>query len=101
LRDGAGEYEVAVSGCVVSNSADLLLTAAIGGLGLLLMPSWQLADEVSDGRLIPVLTDHEVRASAAESASYAVYPSARHLSSKVRVFIDFLTERYQGSSVLR
>ncbi len=101
LRDRGGEYEVAVTGPVVSNSADMLVSAAIGGLGLVLMPSWQMADEIDDGRLIRVLTEYEVRPSAAESAIYAVYPSARHLSSKVRVFIDYLAERYQGSSVLR
>ena len=99
LRDPSGEYEVAVSGSVVSNNADTLVTAALDGLGLVLLPSWQVADELAEGRLIPVLTNYEVRPSTAESAIYAVYPSARHLSSKVRVFIDFLAARYRGSAV--
>lgn len=101
LRDSAGDYEVAVSGSVVSNNADTLVSAAIGGLGwvLVVFASWQVADELAQGRLVPMLTDYEVRPSAAESAIYAVYPSARHLSSKVRVFIDFLAERYRRSPV--
>jgi len=99
LRDSAGDCEVAVSGSVVSNNADTLVSAAIGGLGLVLLASWQVADELAQGRLVPMLTDYEVRPSAAELAIYAVYPAARHLSSKVRVFIDFLAERYRGSRV--
>jgi LysR substrate binding domain-containing protein len=49
-----------------------------------------VGEELSDGRLKAVLTDCETP----ESAIYAVYPSRRHLSAKVRAFVDFLGRKY-------
>ena len=43
-------------------------------------------------RLVTILTSYE----APEISVYAIYPETRHLSVKVRVFIDFLVERFGG-----
>ncbi len=42
------------------------------------------------GALIPILTEYALP----EESAYAVYPPGRHLSHRVRVFIDFLAERF-------
>ena len=49
---------------------------------------------LDDGTLVPVLGQYH----APEIALYAIYPPTRHLSSKVRLFIDFLVERFRERS---
>ncbi|MCK5983938.1 hypothetical protein KMY60_27835, partial [Klebsiella pneumoniae] len=62
--------------------------------GLALLPDFIAADALRKGELRTVLDDY----SAPPLALYAVYPPTRHLSVKVRLFIDFLVERFGGSS---
>ena len=93
LQGSAGVEEISVSGSFTANNADALVTAALAGLGLILVPTWLVADHLRDGALVPVLNDYEVSPSDVETAIYAVYPSGRFLSPKTRAFIDFLVER--------
>jgi DNA-binding transcriptional LysR family regulator len=53
-----------------------------------------VVDAVREGKLRPVLTDSLVAESVPLSA---VYPQGRHRMPKVRVFLDFLVERYSHS----
>ena len=55
-----------------------------------MMNAFMTGEYVQDGRLLPVL-DEYVRE---DVPIYAVYPSSRHLSPKVRAFVDFLVETY-------
>jgi DNA-binding transcriptional LysR family regulator len=98
LQGNAGVEEISVSGPFTANNADALVTAALAGLGLILVPTWLVADLLRDGRLVPVLADHAVSPSDVETAVYAVYPSGRFLSPKTRAFIDFLVERLGESN---
>jgi DNA-binding transcriptional LysR family regulator len=41
-----------------------------------------------------VLADHQVSSAAFDTNIYAVFPHSRHLSAKVRAFIDFLRQRF-------
>ena len=90
LQGDGGVEEVAVDGPFTANNADALVTGAIAGLGLIQVPTWLVSDHLRDGTLTPVLTDYAVSPSEVETAVYAVYPSGRFLSPKVRAFIDFL-----------
>ena len=45
------------------------------------------------GKLVPLLTNYQWPVSPA----YAVYPPTRHLSYRVRAFIDFLVEQFSGT----
>lgn len=90
-RDGAVQ-RVKVSGPLRADNGDILRCAALAGLGVILSPVFIVADELADGRLVPVLEDH-----ADEGVPvWAVYPHNRHLSTKVRMFVDFLAERFAG-----
>jgi DNA-binding transcriptional LysR family regulator len=71
---------------------EFLMRAAIAGGGLVQLPSFYVHEALRTGQLLPLLTDH-VRP---ELAAYAVYPPTRHLSSRVRAFIDFLADRLAG-----
>ncbi len=59
---------------------------------MLLSPTFIVYRALADGSLVPLLADHEW----SDVAAYAVYPRARHLSVRVRAFVDFLAERFAG-----
>ena len=61
------------------------------GFGLSLIPLIYVREDLMIGRLQTVLDDWAPN----ESILYAVYPSRRSVVSKVRVFIDFLTDEFQ------
>lgn len=86
-----GEQEVRVSGSLMANNGDALMAAALAGQGIILQPTFIVGEALREGRLLPVLPGWRV----ADYTMYAVYPSARHLSPKVRRFVDFLAARFR------
>lgn len=72
------------------NNGDVIMRAALAGGGLAMMAEFMAGEHVRAGRLVPVLAEY-VRE---DVPIYAVYPHSRHLSPKVRVFVDFLVEKY-------
>ncbi|WP_217900163.1 LysR family transcriptional regulator [Noviherbaspirillum humi] len=76
------------AGPIKADNGDLLRLAALGGAGVIFQPLFIVEDDLRSGRLVQVLPDHV----SAELGIYAVYPSRRHLSAKVRTFIDFLAK---------
>ncbi len=72
------------------NNGDMLLSAARHGLGIVISPCFLAYEAIEQGALIPILTDYALP----EESAYAVYPPGRHLSHRVRIFIDFLAERF-------
>jgi DNA-binding transcriptional LysR family regulator len=83
-------HVVNVNGPLRSNSGDLLRAAAVGGAGVMLLPTFYVGKDLEAGLLKAVLTDYRVQ----EYGIHAVYPSRKHLTAKVKTFIDFLSERY-------
>ena len=87
FTDAAGrQHEVRVSGSLHSNSGDALRSAAIEGLGIVYEPDFLLGDALRAGRLVPLLPAFE----GTGGDIWAVYPSRRHLSLKVRLFVDHI-----------
>jgi DNA-binding transcriptional LysR family regulator len=72
------------------NNAEVLRDAAINGRGITVLPVFIASDALRDGRLQTCLADYH----APELALYAIYPPTQHLAVKVRLFIDFLVERF-------
>jgi DNA-binding transcriptional LysR family regulator len=89
LVSAKGEHKIAAGGLLRSNSADVLRTAALGGLGVALLPSWAIGDDLRSGALTRLLPGSE----PPPSTIYAVYPSNRLMSAKVRAFVDHLARR--------
>jgi DNA-binding transcriptional LysR family regulator len=81
---------IKVSGNFQANVADALRIAALSGLGLVIMPTYMVGQDICKGRLQPVLTEYV----PAPLQIHAVYPHRKHLSAKVRTFVDFLHERF-------
>lgn len=71
-----------------SNNETLLHAAALDGMGIAMLPSWQTAADLAAGRLERVLPDYGLQ----PITVFAVYTSRRYLSSKVRTFVDFIAE---------
>jgi DNA-binding transcriptional LysR family regulator len=94
LVDDGREIVVPVSGPFVANNGDILRDAAVEGLGLTMAPDFILRPELASGRLVPVLEAHVLR----NSAVWAVYPESRHLSTKVRAFVDALVAEFGALS---
>jgi DNA-binding transcriptional LysR family regulator len=91
FRDADGrERNVRVKGNLHSNNGDLLAEAAARGAGVVFEPAFIVGPELRAGRLVPLLQEF-----ATEPVPiFAVYPSRKHLSAKVRRFVDFLVERF-------
>jgi len=87
-----GEESVTVSGTFHSNSAEALRQAALRGLGVICVSTWIVGEDLRSGAFRTVLDGFEARPSAADATIYAVYPHNRHLSPKVRAFIDHLAQ---------
>jgi DNA-binding transcriptional LysR family regulator len=91
--DPAGRQgRVQVRARVEANNGECLRQAAEDGHGIVMEPSFILYQAIEAGRLVPVLTDYAWPTYFA----YAVYPHTRHLSRRVRAFVDFLAERFAG-----
>lgn len=65
--------------------------AALAGLGIAMIPAFLVRDEIQKGALVTLLDGFEPK----PITLYAIYPPTRFLAAKVRVFIDFLAERFQ------
>jgi DNA-binding transcriptional LysR family regulator len=89
--DRAGRaHDVRVDGPVRSNNGELLVDLALAGAGITLTPDMIVAEALASGRLVQLLPDYGSQVLPIQ----ALYPSRRHLSAKVRLFVDFLAARF-------
>ena len=73
----------------IANNADAMLEACVQGLGLAVLPVFTCAAYLNAGQLVRVLPDYQTYPSL---AIHVMYPQNRYLSTKVRLFIDWLVE---------
>lgn len=85
-----GRFSVTVSGRMRANNGEVLLNAAKRGIGVDFAPTFFCCGELQSGELETVLTEYEDD----PISVYAVYPHRRHLSPRVRAFVDFLAARF-------
>lgn len=88
-----GQHEVRVSGPLHSNSGDLAIAAAVSGLGVIFEPDFMVQPALDAGLLVRVLSAYE----SAPGDIWAVYPSRRHLSAKVRLFVDHIAQQFAAA----
>lgn len=79
-----------VPGNFETNSADALYHAALAGVGIARLSTFLVGPDIKAGRLVRLLPECEHE----KSSILAVFPQRRHLSPKVRAFIDFLVEKF-------
>ena len=71
-----------------ANNGDTCLAAALSGQGIILQPSFLVAEDVRAGRLVELMPEYR----SIELGVYAVYPTRKQLALKVRRLIDYLAE---------
>jgi len=85
---------VSVTGNFQANAGGALYSAMSSNLGVAVLPTWYVGEDILQGKLVKVLNDYEVNLPAMrDSAIYALYPAGQYLPPKVRVFIDYLLEK--------
>lgn len=90
LSGADGEYTISVNGVLCSNNGEVLRDAAVRGLGITLLPQFIVEDELRRGTLQIVLPNYH----PPELSIYVIYPVNRHLSTKIRLLVDFLQEQF-------
>ncbi|MBL4907801.1 MAG: LysR family transcriptional regulator [Sneathiella sp.] len=90
LHGPDGRHNILVKGTLCSNNAQILMAGILKGEGIALVPTFIAGAELQSGQLVSILTEYQ----PPEIAVYALYPPNRHLGSKVRLLIDFLSERF-------
>jgi DNA-binding transcriptional LysR family regulator len=89
-----GDVPVRISGSLEANSSDAVRLAALLGQGLVYAPIFLAADDLKAGQLIQVLRDFRTT----ERSIDALYPHRRHLSAKVRRFIDLVVKNFHDTT---
>jgi DNA-binding transcriptional LysR family regulator len=83
---------VHVGGNLMTTSAELMRLLAFDGIGIMVVPSFLVADDIAAGRLVRLFEEYAM----AEFAINAIYPHRRYVSAKVRALIDLLVDRMSG-----
>ena len=91
FEEPAGPITVKVAPRMRTNSGDTCCAAAVQHQGIVLQPSFLVATHLASGALVEVLPQYR----SIELGIYAVYPSRKHLTPKVRALIDFLVEAFR------
>ncbi|WP_261844456.1 LysR substrate-binding domain-containing protein [Aliamphritea ceti] len=89
FADNGLEKNVRVTGSLHCNSGQVLLDAALKGLGLVQLPDYYVQRFMEQGLLKELLIKYQ----PADEGIWALYPHNRHLSPKVRVLVDYLSEK--------
>lgn len=89
-RKGGRDLVHAPEGTLHMNNSEALIDLAIAGAGIVCMLETGLLRAIRAGHLVPLLEDWE---SPVLPISVLYWPS-RHLSAKVRVFVDFISELF-------
>lgn len=87
----AGRYTISL------NDGTGYLAAGLAGHGIMQLPTFMAREPIADGRLVPLLLDW----CAAPKPLHIVYPPNRHLSNKLRVFVDWLAELFARDNLVQ
>jgi DNA-binding transcriptional LysR family regulator len=90
LQRGSERYEVNARSVIAVNDSGAMLAAGLAGLGIARTAPFMAAPHLAAGTLTPVLPEW----SAGSWPLYVVYPPNRHVSVKLRVFIDWAADLF-------
>jgi DNA-binding transcriptional LysR family regulator len=94
-NDPAVAYdEVPVTGTLRADDSEPLRNAAVAGVGVVLLPTWLVGEDIKAGRLRRVLPDWPAMIATRPSGVFGVYPPHRLVPPKVRAFLDFAQKRF-------
>lgn len=86
----AGPVSVKTKPCIQTNNGDTCRAAALSHQGVILQPTFLVGQDLADGTLVELMPSYR----SEELGIYAVYPTRKHVSAKVRVLIEFLAKHF-------
>ncbi len=89
FRKDGQEYALSVTGNMEANNGETLGQLAAAGVGITRVGAFSVADEIADGKLVPLLEDFNP---GDVEEIHAVFMGGANLPARVRVFVDFLVE---------
>jgi len=92
MRRGEETAKVGGTHILSIDDGNAYLTAGLSGLGVLWLPDYMARAHVAAGRLLPLFEDWRIDPMPLSIA----YPPTRHMSRKLRVFIDWVIELMAG-----
>ena len=95
-RDGE-RIELALPGVIALNDSNAYVEAGLAGLGIIFMSDYLLTGHLATGRVVRLLPEWR----SDPLPVHIVYPQNRHLSAKVRVFVEWVSELFAGNPHLR
>jgi DNA-binding transcriptional LysR family regulator len=96
VATGDASPRVRLSGNLIVNHLEAQRVIVLQGAGIATLGTEVIGDDLTAGRLVPLLVDE---LPPRELPIHVVYASRRHLSAKVRSFVDFLAERFSNESL--
>ncbi len=79
-----------ISGKIKCDNGEVIKELVLSGIGITLKSSRDIDDEIKSGKLVILLADYEV---INKTQFYAVYPSAKYMSPKIKAFIKFFQDK--------
>ncbi|KAH0436261.1 hypothetical protein KCU90_g4227, partial [Aureobasidium melanogenum] len=93
---GDASSRVRLTGNLIVNHLEAQRVIVLQGAGIAMLGTEVIGDDLAAGRLVPLLVDD---VPPRELPIHVVYASRRHLSAKVRSFVDFLADRFANESL--
>lgn len=93
-RGSKGEVTVKLGGRLRVDDTEAVLSLALAGMGVALLPEWAAGGALREGKLVQLLPGWEARTSTATPGVWGVYPPRKTVSTKVRAFLDFFAGLY-------
>lgn len=91
---GEGTRDIEINGSLSTNNGDVLKEATMQGLGIMMIPTFFVEQELKDGSLKAVLSDY----CPEPFGLYAVRPSRHFTPARVRALIDYLREQFDDAT---
>jgi LysR family transcriptional regulator, regulator for bpeEF and oprC len=95
-RDGE-EREIAAPNVITVNDGNAYVAAALAGLGVIHVPIFMVREHVASGALRPIIRGWRM----APIPLHVVYPPNKHLSNKLRIFVDWVAELFARSKLIQ
>lgn len=89
-----GAVAVKTQPAIRTNSGDICRAGALQHQGIVLQPTFLVGDDLASGALVELMPQYR----SLEMGIYAVYPTRKHVTPKVRLLIDFLAESFKTPS---
>jgi LysR family transcriptional regulator for bpeEF and oprC len=97
FRRGDERIQVAMPGIIALNDTNAYVHAGLAGLGIVQMTDYQILQHVAAGRLVQLLADW----TSDPLPVHIIYPQNRHLSAKVRVFVEWVSDLFASHPHMR